>query len=258
MRSRPWRRSSRSLDGAGVEPGDLARPRPARTRGPRPPRSAVRASRRPAAGRCAPRARRAPCRAARSATGVLAGPRAGDLLEEERIPLGAGDDRASLPLIDGGLEQQLHELGALAGVERLDRDPGEAHAPAAPRRPARRQLGPRGADQEERALGVTGDVLEQLEHGRVGPLDVLHEHAPSARPRRGPRRTSAMPGASRRAPPAPSAAGDRRAARPMLAVRMAASSARRAGAGAREHGLGGLARCASAPASAESVSSACA
>ena len=153
------------------------RPRPARTRGRRPPRSAARASRRPAAGRCARRAPRARCRAGRSgcrshrcACARSPRGRTGCLRPARRSRRARGSPAAARS------SSSCDQLGALVGIERLDREPGEAPPPAAPGRPPRRQLGPRRAEEEQRAGGVVGDVLEQLEHRRVGPVDVLDEH----------------------------------------------------------------------------------
>ena len=51
--------------------------------------------------------------------------------------------------------------------------PREPHPAAAPGGMPRRQLGSRGAQHEDRACGMTRDVLEQLEHRDVGPVQIL-------------------------------------------------------------------------------------
>ena len=54
----------------------------------------------------------------------------------------------------------------------LESSAGRLPSPGAPRR----QLGPRRADEQQRALGPLRDLLEQVEQRRVGPVDVLDDH----------------------------------------------------------------------------------
>ena len=238
MRSRPCRRSSSSLDRAGVEPGDLARPRPARTRGPRRPRPAARASRRPAAGRCARRARRARCRAApspacRARVRTISSRKNG-------LPSARATIARALALADAVPSSSSTSRALSPASSGSTASPVKLRAPAAPGRPPRRQLGPGGAEHEQRALGMSGDVLEQLEHGGVGPLDVLDDARRSARAAASAEKNERHASCVSARTSCAARCARSSAARPMLAVSMPASSAGARDAGARERGLGSL------------------
>ena len=146
------------------------------------------ASRAAAAGRCARRARPAPCPAARcvgSASVAFQRPSvlhdaalvdqlAEDLLEEERVALGAREDRAARRVAEPvDVEQVRDELASRVLAERAEEDRREVAAPAAPGRARAAQLGPRRAHEEQRPLRSVGELLEQVEQRRVGPVDVV-------------------------------------------------------------------------------------
>ena len=101
------------------------------------------------------------------------------------------------------------------GGERLERDRGRVAAPAAPAGPPLEQLVAGQADQQQRPADPPRQVLDQVEHALVGPVDVLErEHQ-----RRRARPIASISARTARRAPRASAAGPRR--------RRAASSSRR-------------------------------
>ena len=62
--------------------------------------------------------------------------------------------------------------------ERCERDDACCQGVGAPPRPSLEKLWPRGAENEERNMGHPRDqVLDEVEHGVVGPVQILeHEH----------------------------------------------------------------------------------
>ena len=97
-----------------------------------------------------------------------------DLLEEERVALGAGEDRAARRVAEAvDVEQVRDELGRCVLAERAEENGREVAAAAAPGGARAGQRGTRRADEEERAAGSVGDLLEQVEERRVGPVDVV-------------------------------------------------------------------------------------
>ena len=99
---------------------------------------------------------------------------ANDLLEEERVALGPlehGLANRAGELLDG--EQELDEPGGIVVRERLEEDRREVALAAAPGRVPLRELGPRRAQEEQRPGGSVRKLLEQVEQGVVGPVDVL-------------------------------------------------------------------------------------
>ena len=103
------------------------------------------------------------------------------LLDEERIPLGALErlPRQRPGPLPGGtgelIEELLDELRALLLGERLELDRRRAHAPAAPPGTRVEQLGPREADDEDGRPHPVGEVLDEVEERRLGPVDVLEQ-----------------------------------------------------------------------------------
>ena len=72
-------------------------------------------------------------------------------------------------------EPRDQQLAVLAG-ERLEQDRRRVQLAAAPAGPQLEQLGPGDAEQEDRRVArPVGDVLDQVEEDRLGPLDVV-EH----------------------------------------------------------------------------------
>ena len=100
------------------------------------------------------------------------------LLDEERIALGLVEQaRTHLPGHLVFLEQRVGERLALLARERLELDRGRADAPASPARPDVEQLGPREADDQQRALAhPLREMVDQLEQRLLGPVDVLEDH----------------------------------------------------------------------------------
>ena len=125
-----------------------------------------------------------------------------DLLEEERVALGAREDRAreSSSPRPSTSSRRRDELGRVvarrAGSRNTD---GEVAAASAPGRVACRSAP--GAPGTRRAAGrcdAVGDLLEQLEQRRVGPVDVVdHDDERLALGER-PRAACARCGAARR------------------------------------------------------------
>ena len=64
----------------------------------------------------------------------------------------------------------------VVGAERLEREARRAAAAAAPARPAGRELGTGRAQEQHRRRDAVGQLLEQVEQGAVGPVDVLDDH----------------------------------------------------------------------------------
>ena len=107
----------------------------------------------------------------------------GELLEEQRIPLGGRDDRGARVGVERKrLRKRIEQLSRLvarrAGAkrERVGRPGGTSVE----------QLRPREADERDRGAGAPADeVLEQVEKRRLGPVHVLEhdEKRPLARER---------------------------------------------------------------------------
>ena len=96
--------------------------------------------------------------------GVAAGP-----LQQQ----GLDPDGQHRPAHQGGHQPRHLEVG-----QRPQRDPGRGRGGVAPARVPFQQLGTgRGQDQQWQAGGPLDQVLEELEHRRVGPVQVLdHQH----------------------------------------------------------------------------------
>ena len=96
------------------------------------------------------------------------------LLDEERIPLGRLDDALPhlLREVAQRLDQDLRRL-PLVRPERHDR---RARLRRGPRRTDLEQVGPSHAEEEQRYVGCKGaHVLDQIEQGRFGPVDVVND-----------------------------------------------------------------------------------
>ena len=101
-------------------------------------------------------------------------------------------------------EQGGDQLARLVLGQRLERDRGRVAPPAAPTGAAVEQLVARQADDQGGAAHPARQVLDQVEHALVGPVDVLDRdhhrvlpaHAP--RPASAPRRTVGRASAARR------------------------------------------------------------
>ena len=115
-----------------------------------------------------------------------------DLLEEERIALGSFED---LSAGRGGeridVEQMAHELASGIGGQRPEQQAGEAPPSASPGRLAIGELRPCRADEEERPADTLGNLLEEREQRRIGPVDVVDDR--DERPLVGERREQRPP-----------------------------------------------------------------
>ena len=101
---------------------------------------------------------------------------ADDLLEEERVPVGAREDRLSRlvgQVVHG--EEHLDEGRRVVVRQRLEEDRTEVALSASPACPALGEVGTRGADEEERAGDAVRELLEQVEQRVVRPVDVLDD-----------------------------------------------------------------------------------
>ena len=100
---------------------------------------------------------------------------ADDLLGEERIPTGAFEDQPTHTVgqrVDTGKERD--QARALCAAQWVERQRAEAPTPSAPVRARVEQLGARRAEEEEPAVEPLGELVEDVEHRRVGPVQVLH------------------------------------------------------------------------------------
>ena len=99
------------------------------------------------------------------------------LLQEERVPFGGRDDpppRVGIQV--DRVEQRVDELLHLALGERLQQDRGRVQLPTRPARLHVEQLGPCNAEEQDRnAPGPVEDVLDKLEHRRLGPLEIVDD-----------------------------------------------------------------------------------
>ena len=85
--------------------------------------------------------------------------------------------------------------------QRLEQDRRGVELAAAPGRAVVEELGTRRADEQDRRVaGEVGDRLEQVEQGRLGPVDVVDEDDERPLSRRG---APGRGGTTRRSPPAP-------------------------------------------------------
>ena len=99
-------------------------------------------------------------------------------------------------------EERPDQLVRAVGPERVERDRGRVAAPAAPAGPAVEQLVAGQADQQHRPADPAGEVLDQVEHSLVGPVDVLDARGPGASGWLAPSTASARRRRSGRASPA--------------------------------------------------------
>ena len=98
-----------------------------------------------------------------------------ELLEEERVALGGLDDAGALiRLEDRPAETVEQRVGLLRG-ERVEHDPVDVRAPLEERGPLLEELLAREADDRDRPLALVREVLDELEEGRLGPVDVVED-----------------------------------------------------------------------------------
>ena len=113
------------------------------------------------------------------------GHRPGQLLGEEGVALGLGDDHLDGGLVDlGGADHVPGQAQALRGRERLERDLGR-EGPVHPRRPVSRPVG--GDEQDARTRDDIDERPEVLLRGPVDPVEVLHDQHQGPQTREPPR-----------------------------------------------------------------------
>ena len=118
--------------------------------------------------------------------GVLLDQAVDHLLREQGVATGAlghlrHDPGPAAVLMGGAGHQRRHQLAGLVRGERLERDRGGVLSPAAPAGPSLEELVPSEADQQQRATDPARQVVDQVEHSLVGPVDVVereHEGSP--------------------------------------------------------------------------------
>ena len=101
------------------------------------------------------------------------------LLDVERVP--GRRVRDALPQhrrrATASGDERVHELGALLRRQRLEQERRRVQLAAAPARPNVEQLGARDAEQEDRRIArEVGDVLDEVDEDRLGPLQVVDNH----------------------------------------------------------------------------------
>ncbi len=136
------------------------------------------------------------------------------LLDEERVAFGRIGHPAWTSV--GQLrpaEEVLDELSGLGLVQRLEQDRGRVELAAAPAGSAVEQLGSREANEQDRRVpSPVGDVLDEIEEGRLRPIAGRRRRRRAAARAPAPRTACARPRRSPRSAPcsrrAPSAARD--------------------------------------------------
>ena len=90
------------------------------------------------------------------------------------FPSAAAAMRSSVPGGSPPCEQRFHEALALALGQRLEQDRGRVRLPARPAGPDFEKLGPGQAEEQDRRLARPfRDVLDEVEKGGLGPVDVV-------------------------------------------------------------------------------------
>ncbi len=100
------------------------------------------------------------------------------LLHEEGVALGLVEQAcAHLPRHPVFFEQRICKCLAVFAPERFELDRGRAYSPASPPRPHVEQFRARKAEDQERTLAhPLREMVDQLEQGLLGPVDVLEDH----------------------------------------------------------------------------------
>ena len=118
------------------------------------------------------------------------------LLDEERISLRGAHD----PVADGlvelrAAEEVRHELGGLAVAQSLEEHGRRVELAAAPARALVEELRTCEADEQNRRFaGPIGEVLDEVEERRLGPLEVVEEGDQRPRPALGLEEAADRPG----------------------------------------------------------------
>ena len=100
-----------------------------------------------------------------------------DLLEEERVAARSLEDPGSeIARHRPALDQEVEELSRLRRGQRLEQQTRVVPPSAAPPRSSSRELGARRAQEQCRPLTAIGEILEEIQQRRIGPVDVLDDH----------------------------------------------------------------------------------
>ena len=106
---------------------------------------------------------------------AVLGPHRHHLLDEEWVAAGRFEDPLA-ELAGNRVGERLDQLIRLLGRQRLEQDVGRVQHAAAPRRPGVEQLRPRHAEEQDRRVAAeVGDVLDQVQEGRLAPMHVLED-----------------------------------------------------------------------------------
>ena len=101
---------------------------------------------------------------------------ADELLDEERVPLGALDEKLPQPGRKLEIEQALDETRCVPLLERIEPDRRCVAPAAAPRLTAGEELRTRGREHRDGGSRLALDPLEQVEKVVLRPVDVLEQH----------------------------------------------------------------------------------
>ena len=100
-----------------------------------------------------------------------------ELLDEQRVALGAGEDAVGQVGSDARVaDEVLHQHAALVGAERLELDAlGVRRGGGEVGSRVEQVVAGHGDDQHGQPRDRRGQVLDQVEQGRLGPVDVLEQ-----------------------------------------------------------------------------------
>ena len=118
-----------------------------------------------------------------------------ELLGEQRVALGELDDAAALVFVDGVAGEVGDERSGVVAVERTESQRRDAGLRVGPRRPFIEQV--RACDREQKNRCIVrprSEVLDEVEEGRLGPVDVVEDHHERALAREGLERAPHGPG----------------------------------------------------------------
>ena len=100
------------------------------------------------------------------------------LLDEQRVALGSFlDARGHVGSDDASSQEPLEQLVRLNGRQRLEGDRRSVPLASSPRRPEVEQIGARHRDEQDRRVArPLGDVLDEIEQRRLGPVQIVEDH----------------------------------------------------------------------------------
>ena len=101
---------------------------------------------------------------------------ADDLLQEEGVPARAlqyPEVYVGRQVVD--VEQRADQVLGLVSGQGVERDRAVVPLAAAPRGPATDELGSRRAEEQDRRIDPLGELFQQVQQRRVGPVDVLDQ-----------------------------------------------------------------------------------